>query len=337
MLRRRSYVVALVLLSTAACGTDRANPFAQPSFTLPPSADAALLFVSGSWAPEPGQPRELFALDAAGSKLERLTNCTQADTPCDFLEVAPSPDRSRVAAVRSTTGAEAGTSALYFMDLARSVETLIVQRRLVGDVDWSPDGFFLLYSSALDNSGREDLFYATPDGTTDNNLTQTTDVRERSPRVDPSSTTAVYERIDQTGVGRIYLYNAVAPITSAATTGPALPDTPYVVGADASPVFSPDATFVAFRRLTGIGNGGLGTWDLLRVRVDGTQVQTIATGPEFRGAPDWGPQGIVFVETDATAGESRLVVVQPDGSGRAVLRTENAGFRMAAPRWLRGS
>jgi hypothetical protein len=336
MLRRSSLAVVLVLLVTA-CNNDRANPFTAATFTRPPSADAVLLFVSGSWAEQTGQPRELFALNPDGSTPERLTNCTQSSTPCDFLEVAPSLDRGRVAAVRSTSGAEAGTSALYFMDLARSVETLVVQRRFVGDVDWSPDGFFLVYSSALENGGREDLFYATPDGTTDNNLTQTTDVRERSPRIDPLSTTAVYERIDQSGVGRIFLYGGQAPITAGPETGPALPDTPYVVGADASPVFSPDATSVAFRRLTGIGNGGLGTWDLLTVRVDGTNLQTVATGPVFRGAPDWSAEGIVFVETDSAAGESRLVVVQPDGSGRTVLRTENAGFRMAAPRWLRGS
>ena len=54
----------------------------------------------------------------------------------------------------------------------------------------------------------------------------------------------------------------------------------------------------------------------------------------YRGAPDWGKDGIVFVETDAAAGESRLVVVQPDGSGRKVVRTEASGFRMGAPRWI---
>jgi hypothetical protein len=61
---------------------------------------------------------------------------------------------------------------------------------------------------------------------------------------------------------------------------------------------------------------------------------TIATGPVFRGAPDWGSEGLLYVETDAAASRSELVVLQPDGSGRQVLRTEDAGYRMGAPRWL---
>jgi len=332
---RRSTLLLLALLPFA-CSNDRTNPFSEGRFTLAPSADAALLFVSGSWATSAGQPRELFALGADGSKLERLTHCAQASDPCDFLQVAPSADRNWVAAVRSSPTAEAGTAALYFMDLARSVETLIVQRRRVGSVDWAPDGSFLLYSSALDSSGVEDLYYTFADGSSDSNLTQTPLIRERSPRIDPFSGTAVLEQIDASGVGRIYLYVGT-PLTSGPATGPALPGTPYVIGADADPVFSPDNQEVAFRRLTGIGAGSAGTWDLMAVAVAGGDPRVIATGPLYRGAPDWGPQGIVFVETDETTKESRLVMIQPDGSGRTVLRTEDSGFRMAAPRWLRDS
>lgn len=335
MLRRRTLAVLLPLL-VSACGNDRDNPFITPNRTRAPSADAVLLYVSGEWATAPGAPRELFALNADGSKPERLTNCAEAETACDFLQVAPSPDRTRVVAVRSTATAAEGTSTLYFMDLARSVETLVVPNRRIPWVDWSPDGSLLLYTSVVATAGAEDLFTAAPDGTGDQNVTATPDIRERSPRFDPFSSTAVYERIDATGVGRIYLYRAT-PLTQGPATGPALPGTPYVLGADADPAFSPDSTSVAFRRLTGTGTDGLGTWDVLRVRVTGGDVLQVATGPVFRGAPDWGKRGIVFVETDAARGESRLVVVQPDGSGRTVLRTEDAGFRMAAPRWLRGS
>jgi hypothetical protein len=63
----------------------------------------------------------------------------------------------------------------------------------------------------------------------------------------------------------------------------------------------------------------------------------IASGARFRGAPDWGARGILFVETDAAASRSELVLLQPDGTGRTVLRTEDAGYRMASPRWLPGS
>jgi Tol biopolymer transport system component len=335
-MRRRLLLAATIALA-AACGHDATNPFAVAANTHPPSADSVLFFVSGSWATDPGQPRELHAMNADGSKVERLTGCAQAATPCDFLQAAPSPDRSRLVAIRTTPDAAAGASALYFMDLQRAVETLIFPNRRIDSVDYSPDGTFIVYSALVQQSNQEDLFYALPNGTSEQNLTTTTDFRERNARIDPFARTAVFEGIDTSGVSRIYLFGPTE-LTSGPATGALLPGTPYVVGADANPVFSPDSLSVAFRRLTGLGNGGLGTWDVLTVVADGTSTpKVIATGPAFRGAPDWSSKGIVFVETDSAAARSQLVVVQPDGSGRTVLRTESSGYRMGAPRWIPGS
>ena len=335
MLRRLLAVCSIAL--AAGCGNDPANPFNRLSVSQPPSADAVLLFVSGSWDETPGKPRELFAVNADGSKVERLTGCAQAAQPCDFLRVAPSPDRNRLVAIRTTPGAEAGASTLYFIDLSRSVETIIFPNRRVESVDYSPDGSFIIYSVLVGQTAQEDLFYAQPNGQQEQNLTQTAPFRELNPRIDPFARTAVYEGIDETGVSHIYLFSQT-PLTSGPATGPALPDTPYVVGADADPVISPDGGSILFRRLTGVGNGGLGTWDLLTLRADGaSQPQVIVTGALYRGAPDWGPKGIVFVETDAAQSRSQLVLVQADGTGRTVLRTEDAAFQMASPRWLPGS
>jgi Tol biopolymer transport system component len=331
---RRLILGASIMLATA-CGSDPANPFSVASRA--PSADAALLFVSGSWAAEPGGPRELLALNADGTKVEQLTTCAQATPACDFVQLAPSPDRNRLAAIRTTPEAEAGATALYFLDLSRSVEKLIFSNRRIDSVDYAPDGSFILYSAMVPRTTEEDLFFARPDGSEEQNLTQSTDFRERSPQVDPFSGTAVYEGIDESGVGRIYLF-AQTPLTSGPAAGEPLPDTPYVVGADADPVFSPDATSIAFRRLTGVGNGGLGTWDVLTLRLDGTSSpKVLATGPLFRGAPDWGSKGVVFVETNAATDQSQLVLASGDGTARTVLRTEGAGYRMGSPRWLAGS
>ena len=335
MLRR--VLVATSLALVAACGEDSGNPFAALISSRPPSADAVLLFVSGSWAKGPGQPRELMALDATGSKLEQLTRCAESSTPCDFVQVAPSSSRDRVMAIRTTPGAEAGATTAYFMDLSRSVETILFPRRRVDAIDWSPDGTFIVFSAVVPQTNQEDLYYSSPNGQDEENLTETLTVRERAPRIDPLAQTALFERIDETGVGRIYLYRNTA-ITSGPASGPALPGTPYVVGADADPVFSPDGLYAAFRRLTGVGNGGLGTWDLLTVRLDGiSSPKVLVAGALFRGAPDWGKKGILYVETDAATGLSQLVAIQPDGTGRTVLRTEQAGYQMGSPRWLAGS
>jgi hypothetical protein len=333
---RRAFVASLLVL-VASCGDDSGNPFAALVASRPPSADAVLLFVSGSWAKAPGQARELLALDASGSKLEQLTRCSESSTPCDFLQVAPSPSRDRVMAIRTTPGAESGANTAYFMDLSRSVETILFPRRRVETIDWSADGTFIVYSAVVPQTNEEDLFYSSPNGQDEQNLTESLTVRERAARIDPLAQTAVFERIDESGVGRIYLYRAT-PVTSGPATGPALPGTPYLVGADADPVFSPDGLSVAFRRLTGVANGGLGTWDLLTLKVDGTSTpKVLVTGALYRGAPDWGKSGILYVETDAATSQSQLVRIQPDGTGRTVLRTEDAGYQMGSPRWLPAS
>jgi len=333
MLRRLSLAASIAV--AAACGSDPANPFGSPM--RPPSAQAVLLFVSGSWATDTGQPRELFALNADGSTVESLTTCAQATPACDFVQLAPSPDRARLAAIRTTPDAEAGATALYFMDLSRAVETILFPNRRIDSVDYAPDGSFILYTALPPQASQEDLFFSLPNGSDERNLTASLDFRERSPRVDPFSSTAVYEGIDESGVGRIYLF-AQTLLTSGPAAGEPLPGTPYVVGGDADPVFSPDGQSIAFRRLTGAGNGGLGTWDLLTLRLDGTSTpQAVATGPLFRGAPDWGSKGILFVETDAGSARSQLVLVSADGATRTVLRTEDAGYRMGSPRWLAGS
>jgi Tol biopolymer transport system component len=338
MPRARAVLLSFVLLA-AACAKDSGNPFDQFSSSQPPSADAVLLFVSSSWAEAPGQLRELFAINGDGSEVERLTTCTQAAQPCDMLKVAPSATRSRVAVVRTTPDAEPGSAGLYFMDLDRGIENLIVVRRRVTGVDWSTSNTFLIYS-ATDETGNEDLYTVAPDGTQDSALTSTLHVDERNPRLHPQGISAVFEVSDAThlgAVGVILSDGSTGFITAGGAPGAEpLAGTPYVVGSDADPVFSPTAGSIAFRRLSATGNGGLGVWDLYTFSSTDTEPQLLAGGGSVsRGAPDWSSSGIVFVETDAAASESRLVVVQPDGSGRTVLRVENSGYEMASPRWLR--
>ena len=171
----------LALLLCAACNDNDANPFAGV-LTRPPSASAAVFFVSGSWSSEPAQPRELFALDADGANAQRLTSCAEVEEPCDFLRVAPGNQRSRVIAIRSAPEAAPDASALYFMDLSRSVEQLVFPGRRVSAADWAPDGSLLVYSSSGEQlTENDDLFASEPNGANDQNLTQSPTVRERNP------------------------------------------------------------------------------------------------------------------------------------------------------------
>ena len=119
------HVVVLVAALLAGCSDDPENPFDAFSPSVPPSEDAVVIYVSGAWAEETGQPRELFAVDADGTEVMRLTTCTQQSNPCDYLQVAPSSNRDRVVAVRGTIEGDPLATALYFVDLGRSVETII--------------------------------------------------------------------------------------------------------------------------------------------------------------------------------------------------------------------
>jgi Tol biopolymer transport system component len=337
-LRTRSLALVLVALLAPACSDDEGNPFDQFSFSRPPSDSAILFYVSGAWTEETGAPRELFALDADGV-VERLTSCTQRSEPCDFLSVAPSSDPARIIAVRGAIGGDSEASALYFVDLARSVETIIAVARRVEGADWSRDDSLVVYS----NGTLEDLSATSPNGVDDRPLTDTPEFRERSPRIDPTLTYATYEGLSQTpGKSQIYLYLGTSNSSQALTQGgpgsEPLPGTPYLVGSDASPAVSPNGQFVAFRRLTGTGNGGLGTWDIYYANVSDPEAGPVAIvtgGDVYRGGPDWGPDGrLVYVETDAAASESRLVAIQPTGEDRQVLHVEDAGYGMASPRWI---
>jgi Tol biopolymer transport system component len=345
----RSFPLRPVLLALAvagACNHDYPSPFGGQGRTMPPPSGAALLFTSAAWATQSGSGRELFAANADGSAVTRLTFCNDGAAACDTIEAAIASDRRRTE-VRRVKATTQGT-ALVYIDLQQSADAEIIPAsQQVSGVDWSSQGDVLVYS-AFRAAGVDDLFRVDPNGQNAADLSCTTSstagtlgcdptIRERRPRIDPTGNVAVYERIDARGRGQIYIFQNSAnkiPVTTGGTPGAALPGTPYVVGSDADPAYSPDGGSIVFRRLTGLGNGGLGTWDLLTVHTDGTGLAVLVTGPLFRGAPDWGAAGIVFAETDGAAALTSLVVVKPDGSGRRVLLTQSASFHLGFPRWL---
>jgi len=339
--------VLLLVVATGAmpgCSSESANPFADLTPVRAPTDAADLIFTSDSWAARSG-PREIFAVQDDGGGLSRLTFCNTDQRRCDSAEVSAAPDRLRVMVRRVGTDTNgdgrltsADGEAVLFVDLTRGTEAPLVPASMhVSGIDWSPVDGVVVYS-ALTEGGHEDCFRMDPNGQNNGNLFGTPTIDERRPKIDPLGRSFLYERIDTTGKGRIFLFLDSARLLAVTSGGPGedrLAGTPYMVGSDADPDFSPDGTSAVFRRLTGTGNNGLGSWDVMTVRLDGRDLRTIASGPEYRGAPDWGPIGIVFQEVDLAAGASRLVVVQPDGTGRRVPVTLGSSFSLSFPRWLR--
>jgi Tol biopolymer transport system component len=353
---RRPALAALALLFTG-CNGDEENPFANAPKVAPLRASNAIVLSSNVWAPLPRAPREVYGVDVDGANLTRVTFCNGESTSCDNLEAVPDPAGDRLAVRRITSDTDKDgrvgppdVESLFLVDPVRLQEgelTLRIASSLppgyvptprVSGVDWAPDGSLLLYA-AIGQGEVEDLFRTVPRQDPEyqqtGNLSGTPGVRERRPRMDPSGRYLAYERIEGDR-GEVWLFASSlsqARVTAGGTVGEPLAGTPYRVGYDADPDFSPDGRFVVFRRLTSTGLGGIGTWDLMTAVPDGTNLTTIATGALHRGAPDWGQGGILVAETDAAG--SRVVVMQPDGSGRRVVLSAPAGYDVSAPRWRR--
>ncbi len=335
-----------------ACSRSTASPFAGQVQTVAPPSDADLGYTANDWSSDPSGGREVFSVRLDGSGVSRLTFCNDAQ-PCDMIEATFSRDRTR-AAVRQRLSPDQPPSLQYF-DLGRSASAeLVSSQSSVSGVDWSTVGDILAYSAIGTAQGTDDLFrtdVARPTSDNQQNTANLTCVAptatggptcdptivDRRPRLDDTSSTAVYERIAPGGKGQIYRFVTTAQQNLVAAAGEGagtLPGTDYAVGSDADPDYSPDASEVVFRRLTAVTSDGLGSWDLLVARADGSEIRPLVAGPAYRGAPDWRAGGIAFPERDPGTGQYSLVVIQPDGSGRRDVVTLAPGFVLSYPRWL---
>jgi Tol biopolymer transport system component len=333
-----------MLVALLACDKNYENPFQTGTRTQTPSDAADLVFTSNSHLLAAGSPRDLFAMEDSGAGPARLTACSGS---CDVLEGALGPDRRRVALRQisaDTNGDHRLTAAdgvsLVVTDLDQGVQGLLVAATArVSGFDWGQGGELLVYSAFGDQSvgGVDDLFRIDPNGQNARNLTSTAGIAERRPRMHPSGTALTYERIEPGQKAQVWLFqaaNAQSRVTSGGAGTEQLPNTPYLVGSDADPAFSPDGRTIVFRRLRALGAGGLGVWDIVRVVNDGTGLTVLTSGNVYRGAPDWGDQGITFQETDPATSRSYIVVINPDGSNRRLPLTAASTVELNFPRWL---
>ena len=341
---RRGRIGTLVALACAlaGCEPEYGNPFAGSDSTVAPSAAADIVYTTNMYAARPGAGREVHAIEDTGANPTRLSFCTEEGAACSTLEAAFSPDRRRAIVRRVTSDANrdgrlsaADGQSLVLVDFARSVQGEVLARTARPEsVDWSSVGDVIVLSGG-GTGGIDDLFRMDANGQNNRNLTDTAGVRERDARIDPTSQVAVFERIEGTAPGQIWVFfttQAQSRITFGGTAGAALSGTPYVVGSDADPDYAPDGRTIVFRRLTAVGDG-TGHWDIMTVSADGTGLRAIVTGPAYRESPDWGPGGIVFTETGSD-GRTAIVRVDPDGSNRRTLVTAGAGFELGGTRWL---
>jgi hypothetical protein len=337
----RAACLLLVGLFTSACVTEYENPFQLLQDTSPPPAAADLVFAMSPSTRISATERDIFALDVdGGGPPVRLTSCVTRLPMCDVLDIAPAPDRLRVAVRRrsdSNNDSSVGSNeeeGVFVMDLDRAIEGRILQTlRGFTSLQWTRIDSETLIFSATGEGGVEDSYFSSPNGATVENLTLSPGVRERQPRFEPGIIT--YERIVDGQRGEAWVAREGTPDAVLSAGDPSapntlLPGTPYLVGSDTDPDAAPDASAVVFRRLTGLGTDGRGTWDIYTIKPDGTGRQTIASGPTFRGIPDWGRAGIVFVEV--ADGAASLIHIKNDGTRQVLL--SGASLSLQSPRWL---
>lgn len=326
----------------AGCEPEYGNPFGGSDTTTQPPPAADIVYTTNMYASRPGAGREVFAIEDTGANPTRLSFCTEEGVACSTFEAAFGPERQRAIVRRVTADANrdgrlspADGQSLVLVDFSRSVQAEVLARTAQPEsADWSLTGDVIVLSGGGPGV-TDDLFRMDPNGQNNRNLTQTSSIRERDPRIDPTSQVAVFERIEGTAPAQIWVFfstQAQSRITLGGTAGAALPGTPYLIGSDADPDYSPDGRSIVFRRLTAAGDG-TGHWDIMTVASNGTDLRAIVSGPEYRESPDWGPGGIVFSET-AADGRTSIVRVDPDGGNRRTLLTAGAGFELGGTRWL---
>jgi len=342
-------LLLFVALSVSACNSDSPNPFTDPGRSSPPASSDRIVFTSNRYDPSPGLPRDAFSADPEGATATRLTYCNQSGPACDTIEAIPAgSDRQRMAFRRiyrdtNGDGVISGTDAaeLIVADLARGVQAPVIRDFWdINGVGWLGDTT-LVVSATVPGASTENLFIMDFDGTNQSALTTddpTSPVRERRPTFGHAGQAVVYERIESDGKGTLWAFPQAIQLTFGGPGSDPLPGTPYVVGGDADPVFAPDDTAIGFRRLSAVSGDGRGLWAVMTVDTepddDGTyEIREVLPGDRYRGAPDWGPDGLLF-EEGAADGSTELVVVQADGSGRRVLGQADSTHVATYPHWL---
>jgi hypothetical protein len=333
----RRALATLLALAAVACNQGSDPTFTLPNTTATPPPGADLLVVTNALGPNAAldQPRDVFALSSAGSgDATLLTACRLRGQRCDTEEADLSADGVRVITRRYTDAALPDATSATLVELSESLEGIVVAAsQRVSGVDYSSRSELVVYS-ALGESSLEDLYVMLPTGADVRNLTASATVHERRPRIDPTGSVAVFDRSEGGAKTEVWLYTSRIDQRRLTSGGPGegtLPGSDTILGSDRDPTYSPDGQAVVFRRLVGVGDGR-GNWELLTIRTDGTQLATIVAGPGFRGAPDWGPDGIAFVESDAQG--SRIVVAAADGSTRRDALRVAPGFVLSHPRWI---
>jgi tetratricopeptide (TPR) repeat protein len=246
-----------------------------------------------------------------------------------------------------------GRSDICTVDLSGDTRTLISSAYDDAEPDWSPDGQQLVFHS--NRAGNYDIFLSDAQGQNIQNLTDTSGEDERMP--DWSSGGLVYEVGDGVDNGEIWVIDGDRTYFLATGRAPAWgPDGELVAfmqkqsdgywqiyvqdvqtGAMTAlyhpgehcrfPSWSPDGKWIAYNTFVFSSHPQGSTYDLWRMRADGSgSPQRLTTAGES-GRPSWSPDGQRIIYD---YGDYLYILEVSSGSMKKLNRTQNGW----APDWL---
>ena len=269
-----------------------------------------------AWSPDSAKVafigEGLMVVDASGAHLRQLTWGLRD------RELTWSPSSRRLAYVHTEQLPDGGDQdQVYSTSVGRRPASLRVTAEpiptSVSNLRWTRNG--IRYAAELRKNDLE-IAVMGPGGGHVKLLTRN-GVDDRTPAWSPDRRTIAYSR-----EGALRLIDADGtrdrPLTSGATI-------------DTNPAWSPDGTRIAFRRLDPAGGAGA---RLVMIRVADRETSTVVSDPPLaRGRISWSPDGARIVFASGSGDErdpADLFVVNPDGSGLHLLRTDALAL---SPAW----
>ena len=247
---------------------------------------------------------------------------TDADVQCAHLE-GWSPDGTKILFRSASTArnnlwlANADGSGLEQLTFADEVQACFGGPTLY-QASYSPDGRKIVYTMRYRNATgwvAKDIYVMDADGTNEQQLTDTYEECELSPRWSPDGSQILYKKCDDDGVADLWVMDADG-------------SNQQVVVAEVNAQFfdwSPDGQWIVYEYKNLDSPSGYRR-DIYKVRPDGTGNTRLTPSDDYcEHTPLWGPDGTILYRSDELSVEgitdysSTWVMRNPDGSAKTMI------------------